>query len=156
MNGDYTPLNICSKKRAILLVLSNKVDVLKSCDSYMISQREMFAIPSVVRLRYQVRKPYSSIPLSKKNVYVRDYYTCQYCGSHEKLTIDHVIPLKHGGKSTWENLVTCCFKCNNKKGDTKLEHTTFKLMSQPKKPGADLIFKYSRAHNKDWEDFIPE
>lgn len=156
LNSDYSPLHVCNLRRAIRLMLAMKVDVLQSSDEIIGGRNLVFNVPSVVRLKYYIKRPYSPVPLTRQNIHIRDNYQCQYCGSKEKLTLDHIHPIKRGGQNTWENLVTCCFKCNNKKGDQPLEKTDFVLKSKPKRPSHGLLFKFANQNNASWQDYLPE
>src|SRR5256885_1428237 len=95
----------------------------------------VFAMPSVVILRGHVKRPLPELKLSRRTVFARDNYTCQYCGSTTKdMTIDHVLPKRHGGNASWENLVCCCRKCNMKKSDKLAHQVGMKLMRPPRRP----------------------
>ncbi|MCX6152651.1 MAG: HNH endonuclease [Candidatus Kapabacteria bacterium] len=94
-----------------------------------------FPYPSIIKLNKFVFVPYKNIEISRKNIIKRDSYQCQYCGIKSlELTIDHVIPKSRGGSYTWDNLVACCHKCNNKKSSKTPEEVGLKLMSIPKTP----------------------
>jgi 5-methylcytosine-specific restriction endonuclease McrA len=120
LNSSYEPINITNWKRAVVLLLKQKAQVL--------SKR-------VIRLLTYVKIPLSKIMQhrpSKSMIYKRDKHKCQYCGSLKNLTIDHIIPKSRGGEDTWENLVVACSSCNTKKGDLPLDQTGMKLMKEPK------------------------
>ena len=124
LNSSYEPINFTNWKRAIVLLLKEKAQVLSS---------------RVIRLLEYVKIPLKKIMEQKPSrslIYKRDNHTCQYCGSTKKLTIDHVIPRSRGGKDTWENMVIACSSCNTKKGDQLLEHTKMKLIRTPKAPSS--------------------
>ncbi|KAL5058935.1 hypothetical protein RYX36_030539 [Vicia faba] len=116
----------------------DKADVLEYYDKTVNSPSGSYYIPAVLRIRHLLqaikRRRVSKNTLSRKNVLFRDNYTCQYCSSHENLTIDHVVPVALGGEWTWENLVTACFKCNSKKGRKSIEEAKMKLNKVPKAP----------------------
>jgi len=120
LNADYTFLNVVNWKRAMCLVAKGKVQVLKQSER-IIRTAEGIAIkvPAVMRLIKLIRTLYRNrVPFSKKNILVRDGFKCAYCGiGKERLTIDHIIPKSRGGKTTFENCVSSCKSCNNKKGD---------------------------------------
>ena len=119
LNGDYTFLNTVNWKRAICLVMKGKTEVLKYADNTIkcIDGTEM-QLPLVMRLIKVIRMIYKNkVPFTKKNVHTRDGFTCQYCGSKKDLTIDHIIPVSKGGKTSFENCTTACRRCNNKKGN---------------------------------------
>lgn len=157
LNSDYYPLHVCSIKRAITLSLKDKVEVLKKReDKYIASVTKVFPIPSIVRLKQYVKRRRSDIQLSRKNIHIRDKYTCQYCGKKvSDLTVDHIIPIKHGGKFTWENLVTCCHKCNNVKDSRTPEEANMRLLTIPKKPNHVVFLKIKYNNNYDWKEYLP-
>ena len=129
LNSSYEPINITNWKRAIVLLLKEKAQVL--------SHR-------VIRLLSYVKIPLSKIVShrpSKAMIYKRDNNSCQYCGSTRHLTIDHIIPKSKGGSEEWTNLVVACSKCNTKKGDKLLSQTDMKLIKQPKAPHNTMQIK---------------
>jgi 5-methylcytosine-specific restriction endonuclease McrA len=118
LNGDYTFLNIVSWKRAIALIMKGKTEVLKYSEKtiHLVDGSE-FKVPLVMRLIKVIRMIYRNrVPFSKRNIMIRDNFECAYCGTNRELTIDHIIPVCQGGKNTWENCITACRECNNKKG----------------------------------------
>lgn len=118
LNADYTPINMASLKKGYNLIYKGKAEVLASEVNYpMNSDSKELERPVVIRLLKYVVIPYKKLTLSKVNILKRDKYTCVYCGSKKDLTLDHVLPKSRGGKNTWGNLVTACFKCNHKKGN---------------------------------------
>jgi 5-methylcytosine-specific restriction endonuclease McrA len=160
LNSDYAPLNVCNIRRAIAMVYLGKVDVLHTDEMDIHTLSGRVDSPSVVRLRQHVRRPVPELRLSRRSVLARDHYTCQYCGHTAKdLTVDHIIPKRLGGPTSWENLVCCCKKCNTKKGDKTLQHLGWALARVPRKPRyvpfISLTKFMSGARNKDWRDYLP-
>lgn len=160
LNSDYQPLNVCNLRRAISLVFLGKVDVLHHNGITVHTVGGAFQSPSVVRLRTHVRRPMPELKLSRRSIFARDNYTCQYCGlTSKELTIDHVIPKRLGGPTSWENLVCCCRKCNSKKGDKTLQQVGFKLKKEPRRPKyvpfISLTKFMSRSHDRAWRDYLP-
>lgn len=144
LNSSYEPINFTNWKRAVVLLLKNKAQVL--------SER-------VIRLLNYVKLPVSKLVSNKpsrSSIYKRDENKCQYCGSTKSLTIDHVIPKSKGGGDTWENLVVACCSCNTKKGDKLLEHTGMKLRKQPKRPQNSMEFNLVKSNIKEWQEYIYE
>jgi 5-methylcytosine-specific restriction endonuclease McrA len=144
LNQNYEPMSICNAKKAVLLLFLGKAELVEPLDGKVFrSVSRSFPYPSIVRLSWYVRVPYSQAVLSRKNILRRDNYRCQYCGGTTKpLTLDHVIPKSKGGGETWENLVAACVDCNNKKGDRSPEKAGMKLMTKPKKPSHVIFMKH--------------
>lgn len=92
-----------------------------------------FLVPALIRLTKQVAFRALQIRPTRNAIFKRDKYTCQYCGEKSRISLDHVLPVSRGGKNTWENLVTACFSCNNKKGNRTPEEANMKLLTQPKR-----------------------
>lgn len=145
LNSTYEPISITTSKRALLLILEGKAVIVEEHPHLEVrSPKQTFKLPVIVALKMFVkgRKIFKTIAaLSQKNLFIRDNYTCQYCDRHrtqlrsfEFLTRDHIIPECRGGKSTWDNLVTACSTCNNKKADNDLADTNFVLTKKPVSP----------------------
>lgn len=135
LNSDFEPLNVCNVRRAMALILLGKAEILEHRDGDLITAGGPLPAPSIVRMRYHVRRPLPQLRLSRHSVLARDAYTCQYCGTKSRdLTIDHVVPRWMGGPNTWDNLVACCRKCNLKKGDKTPQQARMQLRSQPRRP----------------------
>lgn len=161
LNADYEPLNICSMKRAMSLVYSNKADYLHACEDKLIksSSGSTYSFPTVLRLKHQVKKNFNRIyKVSRIGVYARDNFTCQYCNAKNvELSLDHVYPKHLGGTHTWDNLVTCCKKCNGIKGWKTLEQCGMKLNREPKCPkvGFNAVLKnYSGYDFEEWKYYL--
>lgn len=160
LNHDFTPLNICSLKRAIGLLFVGKADVIHYDGTYIRTPSGAFEAPSVIRLRYKVSRPIPELKLTRKNILARDNYTCQYCGQKGgELTVDHVVPKKMGGKTDWDNLVCCCKRCNSKKKDKTPKQAGMQLLRQPRKPSFIpfiSLTKYRRClEREDWRPYLP-
>lgn len=151
-NVTYEPLGVISGRQALLKVFKGKADVMEEHPDIVLTTDRgiMHGVPTQIRMKYMVKtKPTFRTPafITNTNLFVRDNYTCQYCGKKkeefrngEYLTRDHVFPRTLGGKDEWTNIVTACIKCNNKKADTLLENTGMTLLRQPYKP---TIFELS-------------
>lgn len=161
LNSDYEPLNVCNVRRAIVMVYLGKADILHADGENVAASIDgSLTAPSVVKLRSHVKRPLPELKLSRRTVFARDNYTCQYCGSTAKdLTIDHVIPKRAGGGSTWDNLVTCCRKCNMKKSDKLAHQIGMKLARTPHRPKYTpyiSLTKYLMGRkNEVWKDYLP-
>ena len=161
----YEPHRIVSWQRAVLLLFQEKVELIESYDEPLMSPEQAesarengwtFAIkmPAVVRLLNRVRRK-RVVRFSRINVLTRDDWTCQYCGTRlpsRKLNYDHVIPRSRGGKTVWENIVTCCFPCNAKKDNRTPEEAKMLLRKKPYKPRSLPVM----AFHLDAADTIPE
>ena len=135
LNANYSPMMICTAKRAICMDYLDKVEVLVNYEEKVHSPSLSWDLPSVVKIRDFIRYDNLSVDLNRKNIIARDEYTCQYCGkSKSPLTIDHVIPKGKGGQDTWENLVVACKPCNQKKGDRTPDEAGMPLTRIPKRP----------------------
>jgi 5-methylcytosine-specific restriction endonuclease McrA len=159
LNATYEPLSVVSVKRAIILLLKEKAEIIEAAESYIRSEQTALPVPLVIRLVYYVRIPNRlSLPVSRRSVLARDYYTCQYCGarpSRKELTIDHVLPRSRGGKTVWENMVTACQSCNSRKGDHTPEEVNMHLRSWPKRPRyVALVLLEQAASREAWEKYI--
>jgi 5-methylcytosine-specific restriction endonuclease McrA len=156
LNASYEPLSIVSAKRALILIFEGKAVVVEEHPELTVrSPSTTVRVPVMVALKEFVKARrvfHSPAALTQRNLFVRDGYTCQYCGRHksqlratESLTRDHIHPESKGGKNTWENLVTACSTCNNKKADIDLEDTNLKLLKKPVTPTLyELWMKHSQ------------
>ncbi len=150
LNATHLPINITSWRRAMVLLYKGKALGIEF-NGAMINDK--FRLPEIIKLSQYVPLPYIEVVLSRKNIYLRDNHTCQYCGkTGGNLTIDHVIPKSKGGKETWDNMVVCCAKCNNRKGDSTLKEAGIKLKFNPYKPPSSLYLHMTRLSNvpKSW------
>lgn len=160
LNTNYEPLNVCTMRRAMALVMLGKAEVLELRDKPLRTCERSLEAPSVLRMRYTVRRPMPQLRLSRHSILARDNYTCQYCGVKGKdLTIDHVVPKWAGGPQTWDNLVACCRRCNLKKGDKTPQQAHMKLARKPKRPHFVPYLSlpvYLKAQDRnDWDFYLP-
>lgn len=135
LNASYEPIHICAARRALVLVLKGVATPEEYSPVVVRSARQTLQLPSVIRLVEYRRIPQQTRALSRKNILMRDRYTCQYCLRtlpSSELTLDHVIPRSRSGETTWENLVTCCHDCNNRKGNRTPEEAGMKLARPPR------------------------
>src|SRR5436309_5913025 len=135
LNASYEPINICAARRALVLVLKGVAAAEEVTSHAIHSTRRTVALPSVIRLLEYRRIPHQTRALSRKNILMRDRYTCQYCHktlNSGELTLDHVIPRSRKGETTWENLVACCHTCNNRKGNRTPEEAGMRLARAPR------------------------
>lgn len=139
LDNGYQPLSVLGWQRALLLDLSDRVDVVEYYEDIEVrSPSRGYALPAVIRLRQYLRRVPRILPYSRRNVLVRDDGICQYCERRPKLaklTVDHVLPRSRGGGSSWENVVACCGPCNSRKGDRTPSEARMKLLRPPVRPG---------------------
>jgi 5-methylcytosine-specific restriction endonuclease McrA len=135
LNATYEPINVTAVRRAMVLLLKGVAQAEEVHSAEVHSAAHSHKVPSVIRLLAYRHIPQQSRALSRKNILLRDRNTCQFCGrvfSSSELTLDHVVPRSRGGHSTWENLVACCYQCNNTKGDRTPEEAGLKLARRPR------------------------
>lgn len=135
LNASYEPVNICAARRALVLILKGVAMAEEHAQGNFHAQRAAFPMPSVIRLLEYRRIPHQSRALSRKNILMRDRFTCQYCHkvfNSADLTLDHVIPRSRGGDTSWENLVASCHACNNRKGNRTPDEAGMKLLHAPR------------------------
>ena len=146
LNATYEPINVCSVQRAIVLVLKQKAEVLeRSMARKLRAATASFPWPNVIRLVHFVRVPrHEARKITRRAVFARDDYTCQYCGASSRLTMDHVVPRSRGGRSSWENVVTSCAPCNSRKGDRLPAEVAHVPPPPPAAAGADGLHRRRR------------
>jgi 5-methylcytosine-specific restriction endonuclease McrA len=156
LNAGYEPLAVVSFKRALILVLNQKATILAGLDSAKVrSASSEYELPTVILLQRYVRIPNArQVPVTRRGVLRRDNFHCGYCGKSAN-TIDHIMPKSRGGQDTWENLVACCLKCNNAKGDKTLSEIGWELRIKPKMP-TGLIWSVRGADRElpQWQEFL--
>lgn len=157
LNQSYEPLTICTLKKAVLLIFLGKAEIVHKDEKKFIRTVKMnFPWPSVIRISKFIKVPYKKVILTRKNILRRDNFKCAYCGRSDlMLTVDHIIPKAKGGNDSWENLITACTKCNNKKGDRTPEEANMKLLSKPYKPSHVIFIKniVSKIDEK-WKPYL--
>lgn len=156
LNAGYEPLGVVSFRRALMLVLNKKATVLEQSEDALVrSATDAFELPSVILLSRYVRVPNSrAIPVSRRGVLRRDQNRCAYCAKPAN-TIDHVQPKSRGGQDSWENLVACCLRCNNKKGDKTLGEIGWSLSFAPRMPhGTSWIVRGAEHAEPQWQNYL--
>jgi len=153
LNATLQPLAVVPARRAVVLVLKQKADVVASNGVVFHSEKLEIAAPSVVKLRYFVRVPYRArAALTRRAVFARDGWICQYCGSPAE-NVDHVVPKSRGGQHAWENGVAGCRRCNSRKENRSPREVGLKLSRQPFVPRDGLRLSLGRL-DPDWEPFL--
>ncbi len=160
LNSDYRALRFVTWERALRLMSREKVDIVSHWEDTIIRSIDgKIILPSTLRLKNHVRY-YRKGPLkfSKLLIKKRDRFTCQYCGETRRssLTIDHVIPKSRGGPTDYENCITACYSCNNKKNNRLLSETNMRLLNKPQNPIYDIYYGLypSREQHPDWKMFL--
>jgi 5-methylcytosine-specific restriction endonuclease McrA len=158
LNQNYEPLNVCHPRRALVLVDGGKAEVIEVDGVVLRSPTRNWHVPSVIRLNHLVKRPRPRVRLTRREIFLRDQHTCQYCGVATKdLTLDHVVPKHRGGRHQWENLVSACRSCNHRKGGRTIEEARMILRRLPYEPNAtpQYLFQHYLEVHEDWRKFIP-
>ncbi|MEZ4363078.1 MAG: HNH endonuclease [Kofleriaceae bacterium] len=160
LSQGYEPIKVISWQRAITLLSLGKVEVVEEYDSQIRAVSFVIKIPAVVRLLRGFRRHAKPVKFSRANIYARDRHRCQYCGVKcplSELTYDHVVPRSKGGLTTWENITTCCYRCNAKKANRTPAEARMKLRTQPVRPqwiAAVTIQISTRSMPDAWRDYL--
>ena len=142
LNATFEPINVCTVRRAAVLVLKSKAEVLERGDTALRSEHLRLERPVVIRLITYVRVPRNvhRRKITRKAVLARDSWTCQYCGTSKPgLTVDHIVPRSRGGESVWENIVASCAPCNHRKGNQMPKEARMHPRAAPKPPGPTVF-----------------
>jgi 5-methylcytosine-specific restriction endonuclease McrA len=158
LNASYEPINVCTVRRAAVLILKERAEILEHGDWALHAENFTLARPVVIRLLSYVRIPRDAHrrKITRRAVFARDRWTCQYCG-HERgnLTVDHVIPRSKGGASTWDNIVTCCAPCNRRKGDRLPRQAKMVPNRKPKAPNPSIFIHVAAPSiPAAWEQYL--
>lgn len=157
LNANFQPINITSQHRAINLVLADKATLILNGRGVIRTVSKTYPLPSVIRLNRMVKRPRPMVKLTRREIFRRDHYKCQYCGrSTNELTIDHVIPRRLGGETRWDNVVSACQRCNHLKGGMTPEQSGMYPRRAPKQPpnSATYLFGKHLNQNQKWEEFL--
>jgi 5-methylcytosine-specific restriction endonuclease McrA len=143
LNATFEPINVCTVRRAVVLLLKEKAELLERSVWELHSETSTLARPVVIRLVSYVRVPRDAHrrKITRRAVFARDSWTCQYCGSRSNLTVDHVIPRSKGGSSSWENIVASCAPCNRRKGNALPRQAGMRLLKQPRTPSPHVFIQ---------------
>ena len=163
LNADYRPLSyyplsIWCWQDSIKSVFLNRVSIVSYYDRVIRSPSFSMKLPSVIALKSFV-KPQSNPNFTRFNVFLRDKFTCQYCGSNKELTFDHLLPRSKGGKTNWDNVVTACSSCNVQKGGRLFENSGMVLAQRPYRPSTEDLHKNGKNFppdylHKSWMDYL--
>jgi 5-methylcytosine-specific restriction endonuclease McrA len=155
LNATFEPLCVVSSRRALILVINEKAELIHDTGRHYRSEKVAFAEPSVIRLAHFIHVPHQTrIAISRRSVFARDAHRCQYCGNQAE-NIDHVRPKSRGGKHIWENVVAACRRCNSLKEDRLLEETSLKLRRAPRAPRSRVwLLAASGEFRTEWEQYV--
>lgn len=163
LNADYRPLSyyplsLWPWQEAIKAAFLDRVSILAEYDAVVRSPTTQIRIPSVVVLKEFV-KPQKRVAFTRFNLFLRDEFSCQYCGATGDLTFDHVVPRARGGVTSWENVVAACAPCNLHKGSKSLKQAHMSLRRPPRQPGAEEMRNAGRKFppnhlHESWLDFL--
>jgi 5-methylcytosine-specific restriction endonuclease McrA len=153
LNATHQPLAVVTARRAVVLVLREKAEVLETNGQVFRSERTSIDAPSVIRLRYFVKIPYRArASLTRRAVFARDDWTCQYCGKPAE-NVDHVVPRSKGGEHRWENVVASCRACNSRKENRLPGEAGLRLRRHPYVPRDGLRLSLGRLE-PEWEEYL--
>jgi len=157
LNANFEPINVCNLRRAIGLMLAGRATLIANGRGFIQTVSRSLPLPSVIRLEHMIQRPRPCVKLTRREIFRRDNYTCQYCGRKTpNLTIDHVLPRHLGGMHTWTNVVAACPSCNHHKGGHKLEESRMILLQTPREPpaSASYLFGDHLTENEEWLPFV--
>jgi 5-methylcytosine-specific restriction endonuclease McrA len=157
LNATFEPINVCTVRRAVVLLLKEKAEILEHGDWELHSATRTMSRPVVIRLVSYVRIPRDTHrrKITRRAVFARDDWTCQYCGSRSNLTVDHIVPRSKGGASTWENIVASCAPCNRRKGNVSPVQAGMQLLKQPRSPSPHVFIQVASPTIPDaWVQYL--
>jgi 5-methylcytosine-specific restriction endonuclease McrA len=143
LNSSYEPLNVCTVRRAVVLLLKEKAELLEEGSRPLRAESMTMPHPVVIRLVTYVRVSRDSTRrrITRRAVFARDSWTCQYCGRTSLLTVDHVLPRSRGGASDWDNIVTSCAPCNRRKGNRTPVEIQMHPRRKPRPPSPTVFIR---------------
>jgi 5-methylcytosine-specific restriction endonuclease McrA len=158
LNASYEPINVCTVRRAAVLILKDRAEILERADHSLHAERFTLPRPAVIRLRTYIKVPRDahSRKITRRAVFARDRWACQYCGTDRGgLTVDHVIPRSKGGGSSWENIVACCAPCNRRKGDRLPAQADMHPRAAPRAPSPTIFVHVAVPRIPEaWEQYL--
>jgi 5-methylcytosine-specific restriction endonuclease McrA len=157
LNATYEPINVCTVRRAVVLLLKEKAEMIERAEWELHSATSTMARPMVIRLVSYVRIPRDTHrrKITRRAVFARDDWMCQYCGARSNLTVDHVVPRSKGGSSNWENIVASCAPCNRRKGNSLPRQVGMRLLKQPRTPSPHVFIQVaSPTIPASWQQYL--
>jgi 5-methylcytosine-specific restriction endonuclease McrA len=177
LNRNWQPINVATVARALIMLWNESARVVDPVDYQLYdwndwsklvplgdepcvqAVRQRYRVPEVVTLTNFERLPTAAVTFSRRNVFNRDRFTCQYCGKQpgsDELTIDHVVPRAQGGESTWTNCVLACWECNTRKADRTPKQAKMRLRKEPARPVWKPLYSKHASNMESWSKFISE
>lgn len=160
LNASYEAIHVCDVRRALKLLLKGVAQPEEVSDRVIRAATVSIPVPYVIRLSTYVRIPHRTVKFNRRNVFLRDRYICQYCGSSfspSDLTLDHVIPRSRGGETVWDNVVTACKACNHRKGDRTPREAGMFPIKPPKTPTIAYylhLTRFSTMYHESWRKYL--
>lgn len=157
LNATYEPINVCSVRRAIVLLFKNRAELVEAGQTEVRAERSSLPRPLVIRLVSYVRVPRDAHrrKITRRAVFARDKWKCQYCGDTSNLTVDHVVPKSKGGASTWDNVVASCAPCNRRKGSDLPHVARMQPRMQPRAPGPHVFIRVASPRvPRAWKPYL--
>jgi 5-methylcytosine-specific restriction endonuclease McrA len=158
LNATYEPINVCTVRRAAVLLLKSKAELIEHGQWELRSEHTAMPRPLVIRLVTYVKVPRDTHrrKITRRAVFARDNWTCQYCGSRSQLTVDHVIPRSKGGSSDWTNIVASCAPCNRRKGDHLPAQANMHPRNPPRAPSSTVFIHVASSRiPAAWRQWLP-
>ncbi|HVP02869.1 MAG TPA: HNH endonuclease [Solirubrobacteraceae bacterium] len=159
LNATYEPINVCTVRRAAVLLLKEKAELVERASWELRSEHTHMPRPVVIRLMAYVNVPRDTHQrkITRRAVFARDGWTCQYCGTRSNLTVDHVIPRSKGGDSSWENIVASCAPCNRRKGDRLPAQANMHPRCTPRPPSPHVFLAVATPRiPAAWRAWLPQ
>ena len=160
LDSAFRPLELIDSLEALVLCIIGKAMAIETYEKDIRSAKQSFKLPAVIVLKRYVKYHFNNLAPNRVNILWRDNYQCQYCAKkfpELELTLDHIIPKSRGGQNTWENLVTACKKCNQKKGSRLLHECKMSLLKPPQKPKPTVLRKVNKDKINDlWKNYLWE
>ncbi len=159
LNATYEPINVCSVRRAIVLLIKRRAELIDQAQTSVRAESLAIPRPQVIRLVSYVRVPRDAHrrKITRRAVFARDGWSCQYCGDGSNLTVDHVIPRSKGGVSSWENVVTSCAPCNRRKADKLPAVIGMQPRKRPRAPGPHVFIRIASPKvPQAWQPYLAD
>ena len=168
LNSDWSPLTFITDRRAMALIFKEKAEVVAGMDgvstgywedAFIRSPSVSYKVPATLRMLYRTPANREPLNFSKKLLFHRDDHTCQYCHqqfSAKHLTIDHVVPKSKGGRTSWENCVAACERCNRRKDNASVEEAGLRLLKKPVKPNRIFLMAVRDEWHLSWTTFLKQ